>query len=237
MTHAVIVNARRQYAVWPCGFALPRGWHATGWSGAEQTCLALVSELWHDAGTACGAASGTGGAAGRGRRARSRTPGDERHAPVLLAAERLWLREASVLEARMLAAGGGAGLLWPGAGPWPAVVRAADAACRAVDAGRHGPGWGLYLLLRTEDAQVVGTALFTGPPRQGTVELILDLHPSAAGDRGYAGEALAELARWSLLQSAVRQVVVPVPAADAAARAALEHAGAARRWWSTRTWR
>lgn len=212
MTHAVIVNARQQYALWPSGSELPHGWHTTGWGGAEQTCLGLISELWHD------------GVLGSGPRAGARCASAPEPGPFLLVSARLWLREVRVDEARALAAGDGAGLGWLGAEPGAAAVRAAEAVCRAADAGWHRPGWGMYLLMRAEDARVLGTAAFSGAPREGTVDIGLDLHPPARG-LGYAGEALDELSRWALRQGGVREVGAVVSADRTAARAVLERTG------------
>lgn len=202
MTHAVIVSNRQRYALWPSGTELPAGWHLTGWSGAEQTCLDLIAELWDDG---------------------SFTP--PRQAPrvarrpslVLLAGARLWVREARADEARSIAAGDGGGLNWAEGNRSSLPQAAAHAHCAALDAGTHRPGWGLYLLMRTADAHVVGTMGFRGPPRDGAAELGgFELVEQARG-QGFAGEALDELAHWALRQSGVREVVARVPAVPAAA--------------------
>ncbi|MDG4862956.1 GNAT family N-acetyltransferase [Streptomyces sp. T-3] len=194
MTHAVIVSNRHRYALWPSGTELPVGWHLTGWSGAEQTCLDLIAELWDD---------GSFTPPCRAPRV-ARRP-----SLVLLAGARLWLREARADEARSIAAGNDGGLNWADGSRSSLTQAPARAHCAALDARTHRPGWGLYLLMRTADAHVVGTMGFRGAPRDGSVELCFELLEQARG-QGYAGEALDELAGWALRQSGVREVAARV---------------------------
>lgn len=44
----VVVNDEQQYSVWPNGRPLPLGWHAVGFSGAREACLAHIETLWTD---------------------------------------------------------------------------------------------------------------------------------------------------------------------------------------------
>lgn len=44
----VVVNDEEQYSIWAVGEPLPRGWHASGFSGAREACLAHVDEVWTD---------------------------------------------------------------------------------------------------------------------------------------------------------------------------------------------
>jgi uncharacterized protein YbdZ (MbtH family) len=44
----VLVNAEGQYSLWPAFRELPRGWAATGPSGARQTCLDWIETHWTD---------------------------------------------------------------------------------------------------------------------------------------------------------------------------------------------
>lgn len=192
MTHAVIVNARQQYAVWPSGTGLPAGWQATGWSGGEQACLDRIAELWTD---------------GRPTPVRRAAAEDaQRPAVQLLATARLWLREVLPEEARQIAAGADAGLNWLGGAPSEQTRVAARMLDRAAGAGAHVAAWGMYLLFRAEDALVVGAMGFHGPPSDGSVEIGFDLAEQARG-HGYATEALGELAHWALGRSGVNTVI------------------------------
>ncbi|MFI9388806.1 AMP-binding protein [Kutzneria sp. NPDC052558] len=44
----VVVNAQRQYSVWPVERELPAGWTAEGTVGTEQECLAHIEQVWTD---------------------------------------------------------------------------------------------------------------------------------------------------------------------------------------------
>ena len=44
----VLVNAEGQYSLWPSFRELPRGWIATGCSGARQVCLEWIDAHWTD---------------------------------------------------------------------------------------------------------------------------------------------------------------------------------------------
>ena len=44
----VLVNAERQYSLWPSFKAVPAGWSVTGPRGARQECLAWIEENWTD---------------------------------------------------------------------------------------------------------------------------------------------------------------------------------------------
>ncbi|MEV5880274.1 GNAT family N-acetyltransferase [Streptomyces sp. NPDC052101] len=210
MTHAVIVNTRQQYAVWPSRSPLPAGWESTDWTGTEQACLDRIAEVWSD-----------------GRPAPVRRAAAEdaaRSAPQLLATDRLWLREALPEEAREITGGQTAGLHWVGGAPSAETRIAAKMLVRAADAGLHQPGWGMYLLLSTEDAQVVGAMGFHGPPADGSAEIGFDLAEAARG-RGYATEALRELAHWALTRPGVRTVVATTTEDNRASQAVMERAG------------
>lgn len=210
MTHAVIVNDRQQYAVWPSGTGLPDGWQATGWSGGERACLDRIAELWTD-----------------GRPAPVRRAAAEdalRPAVQLLATARLWLREVLPEEARQIAAGADAGLNWAGGGPSAQTRVAARMLDAAAGAGAHVPGWGMYLLFRTEDARVVGAMGFHGPPADGGVEIGFDLAEQARG-LGYATEALGELSAWALRRGGVDTVVATTTEDNTASQQVMRRAG------------
>ncbi|MDK0524635.1 GNAT family N-acetyltransferase [Streptomyces sp. ML-6] len=210
MTHAVIVNDRQQYALWPSGTGLPEGWQATGWTGGEQACLDRIAELWKD---------------GRPAPVRRAVAEDAaRPAVQLLVTPRLWMREVLPEEAGQITEGGTAGLEWLGGAPSAETRIAAKMLTRAAGAGVHVPGWGMYLLLRTQDARVVGAMGFHGPPSDGSAEIGFDLDGEARG-RGYATEALRELAAWSLRQDKVDTVVATTTEDNVASQRVMERAG------------
>ncbi|MFJ5780364.1 GNAT family N-acetyltransferase [Streptomyces sp. NPDC093094] len=210
MTHAVIINTRRQYAVWPAGTGLPDGWQLTDWQGSEQDCLDRIAEVWTD---------------GRPAPVRAAAAEDAaRTAPHLLVTERLWLREALPEEGRLIAAADAAGLRWAGGTPSEETQVAARMLVRAADAGVHLPGWGMYLLMRTADTQVVGAMGFHGPPADGSAEIGFDLAAPARG-QGYATEALAELARWALTRPGVDTVIATTTEDNTPSRRVIERAG------------
>ncbi|MEV6521296.1 MbtH family NRPS accessory protein [Longispora sp. NPDC051575] len=45
---AVVRNDEAQYSVWAEGRELPAGWHATGFSGTREECLAHIESEWTD---------------------------------------------------------------------------------------------------------------------------------------------------------------------------------------------
>ncbi|WP_061290739.1 MbtH family protein [Azotobacter vinelandii] len=44
----VVVNAERQYSIWPEYKPVPAGWQEIGICGDRQTCLAHISGIWSD---------------------------------------------------------------------------------------------------------------------------------------------------------------------------------------------
>ncbi|MFJ5128124.1 GNAT family N-acetyltransferase [Streptomyces sp. NPDC088555] len=210
MTHAVIVNDQQQYALWPSGTGLPAGWQATGWTGGEQSCLDRIAELWKD---------------GRPAPVRRAVAEDSaRPAVQLLVSPRLWLREVLPEEAAQITEGGTAGLEWLGGTPSAETRIAAKMLTRAAGAGVHVPGWGMYLLVRAEDARVVGAMGFHGPPADGSAEIGFDLTEKARG-QGYATEALGELAAWTLRQTGLDTVVATTTEDNVASQGVMERAG------------
>jgi RimJ/RimL family protein N-acetyltransferase len=65
--------------------------------------------------------------------------------------------------------------------------------------------FGFHFVVRREDGLVVGEIGFVGPPRGGAVLIGYAIVPSARR-RGYATEAIAGLAEWSLEQPGVDAV-------------------------------
>ncbi|MGW7545616.1 GNAT family N-acetyltransferase [Streptomyces sp. NPDC054770] len=146
----------------------------------------------------------------------------------VLETDRLRLREVQPAEAAELREGRPAGLDWLGGTPGEGSREAAGMLLGAHAAGGHRPGWGMYVLVRTEDDRVVGGMGFHGPPDGGGAEIGFDLHPDARG-RGYATEALAALARWALEQTGVDTVLATTTPDNIPSRRVMERAGFARR--------
>ncbi len=44
----VVVNSEQQYSIWDSRRDLPSGWTATGFEGAEATCLGYIDSHWTD---------------------------------------------------------------------------------------------------------------------------------------------------------------------------------------------
>lgn len=213
MTHVVIVNQQEQYAVWPLGAETPSGWLATDRTGDERACLESVAEGWTDLRPASVRAAVAEDAA--------------RPAVQLLTAGPVQLREVLPSEAEQLKDGGTAGLAWLGGAPGDGTRVAAKMLTRAADAGLLRPGWGMYLLVRSEDAVAVGGMGFHGSPDGGQVEIGFDLVEQARG-HGYATLALGELARWALAQDGVERVVATTEPENTASQRVMERASFTR---------
>ena len=81
--------------------------------------------------------------------------------------------------------------------------------------------FGFYLVVRTEDALVVGEIGFVGPPTHGAVTIGYGIVP---GERrqGYASEAIRGLSEWALRQPGVEEVrAQTLPGNEPSARALL----------------
>jgi MbtH protein len=46
--YRVVVNDEQQYSLWPAHRELPAGWLAEGTGGDRESCLARITEVWHD---------------------------------------------------------------------------------------------------------------------------------------------------------------------------------------------
>ncbi|WP_337264682.1 MULTISPECIES: MbtH family protein [unclassified Serratia (in: enterobacteria)] len=44
----VVVNASKQYSIWPVGRSIPAGWQEEGFKGARADCLDHIAEVWVD---------------------------------------------------------------------------------------------------------------------------------------------------------------------------------------------
>ncbi|MFD8263146.1 GNAT family N-acetyltransferase [Streptomyces griseoluteus] len=150
------------------------------------------------------------------------------HPRAVLESDRLRLREVTPAEAAELHAGRDAGFGWFDGDPGDGSREAAGMLVRAHEAGLHRPGWGMYVLIRTEDDRAVGGMGFHGPPAQGSVEIGFDLHPEVRG-RGYATEALTVLARWALTDPGTDTVVATTTPDNIPSQRVMERAGFTRR--------
>jgi MbtH protein len=46
VSHRVVLNDEEQYSIWETGRDLPAGWHAEGFEGTREECLAHIDEVW-----------------------------------------------------------------------------------------------------------------------------------------------------------------------------------------------
>ena len=46
--YEVVVNAERQYSVWPAQWAAPNGWRAVGFRDTREQCLRHIDTVWLD---------------------------------------------------------------------------------------------------------------------------------------------------------------------------------------------
>ncbi|MCY1401746.1 MbtH-like protein [compost metagenome] len=44
----VVVNAHKQYSIWPAERDIPSGWSAAGFEGSRTECLNHIAEIWPD---------------------------------------------------------------------------------------------------------------------------------------------------------------------------------------------
>jgi RimJ/RimL family protein N-acetyltransferase len=88
---------------------------------------------------------------------------------------------------------------------------------------RHGDrDYGFHFVVRREDERVIGEIGFVAPPRGGAVTVGYAIGP-AARRQGYATEAIAGLAEWSLAQPGVGVVrALTLPDNEASIRALLK---------------
>ena len=48
LEYKVVINHEEQYSIWPADRELPRGWKASGVTGAKRRCLEYIEEVWTD---------------------------------------------------------------------------------------------------------------------------------------------------------------------------------------------
>ena len=109
----------------------------------------------------------------------------------LIQSERLCLRQLEANEARALLQGqADPERPWMAGYPMQGTLIAVEAFVRAVDNGADPGAYGVYQLVRSSDAVVVGDIGFHGPPSWArSVTVGYGLAPGARG-QGYATEAL-----------------------------------------------
>ncbi|MDF3291845.1 GNAT family N-acetyltransferase [Streptomyces silvisoli] len=137
---------------------------------------------------------------------------------------RVALREVMPEEAARMADGAPDGLRWIDGAPGEGTVVAARMVTKAAVAGQHRPHWGLFAILRAEDAMAVGGMGFHGPPVDGVVEVGYDLSVSGRG-AGWATDALRLLTGWTLRQPEVRTVLATTEPDNRASQRVLGRVG------------
>jgi RimJ/RimL family protein N-acetyltransferase len=140
--------------------------------------------------------------------------------------ERLCLRQLEVEEARALLLGkGDPELPWMAGYPMQGTLIAVEAFVRALDNGADPGVYGVYQLVRSSDAVVVGDIGFHGPPSpRGSVTVGYGLAPGARG-QGYATEALRVVVAWALAQPEVVAVEADTTHANLPSQRVMERAG------------
>jgi RimJ/RimL family protein N-acetyltransferase len=140
--------------------------------------------------------------------------------------ERLCLRQLEVVEARALLRGkADPERPWMTGYPIQGTLIAVEAFVRALDNGADPGAYGVYQLVRSSDAVVVGDIGFHGPPSpRGSVTVGYGLAPGARG-QGYATEALRAVLAWALAQPGVASVEADTTHANLASQRVMERAG------------
>lgn len=141
--------------------------------------------------------------------------------------ERLEFREVRPETAKQLRAGEPAGWTWIDGAPFEGTQTAANMIVASADTGVYKPGWGMYVIVRSDDALAVGGIGWHGPPSAGSVEVGYDLCVSARGN-GYATEALRSVAGWALGQPGVDVVTARTEEDNVASQRVMERAGFVR---------
>jgi RimJ/RimL family protein N-acetyltransferase len=140
--------------------------------------------------------------------------------------ERLCLRQLEAEEGRALLRGeADPGRPWMVGYPMQGTLIAVEAFVRAVDNGADPGAYGVYQLVRSSDAVVVGDIGFHGPPSQaGSVTVGYGLAPGARG-QGYATEALRAMVAWALAQPGVAVVEADTTHANLPSQRVMERVG------------
>jgi RimJ/RimL family protein N-acetyltransferase len=144
---------------------------------------------------------------------------------LVLDTDRLTLEGVSPAAAADLTAGGSGGFDWVVGGPFQGTREASGMVLKAYEAGVHRPEFGLFVLVRREDDLAIGGMGFHGAPdEEGRVEIGYDLVEGVRG-KGYATEALRELARWSLARDDVSTLFATVDRANIPSQGVVSRAG------------
>ena len=140
--------------------------------------------------------------------------------------ERLCLRQLDTDEARALLQGkADPARPWMAGYPMQGTLIAVEAFVRAVDSGADPGAYGVYQLVRSSDAVVVGDIGFHGPPSWArSVTVGYGLAPGARG-HGYATEALRAVVAWALAQPEVTSVEADTTHANLPSQRVMERAG------------
>ncbi|MFG2222410.1 GNAT family N-acetyltransferase [Streptomyces sp. NPDC048644] len=145
--------------------------------------------------------------------------------PLTLAAGRVALRALLPSAAARVADGEGAGFDWIDGAPSDDTSGGAGIVVAAAVAGRHRPGWGVFVLTDAADGRALGSIGFHGPPdADGRVEIGYDLSPSARG-AGWATDAARLLAGWAAGRPEVRTVCATTEPDNVPSQRVLERAG------------
>jgi RimJ/RimL family protein N-acetyltransferase len=140
--------------------------------------------------------------------------------------ERLCLRQLDAEEAKALLRGeADPGRPWMAGYPMQGTLIAVEAFVRTVENGADPGAYGVYQLVRSSDALVVGDIGFHGPPNPGgSVTVGYGLAPGARG-HGYATEALRAVVTWALAQPQVAVVEADTTHANLPSQRVMERAG------------
>ncbi|GAB3661430.1 GNAT family N-acetyltransferase [Glycomyces tarimensis] len=140
--------------------------------------------------------------------------------------------EGERVELRELAADGAKRLLageresdWSRQYPFDGTKIAVGMLVAAMDDGRWKPGFGMYQIVRSEDALVVGDVGFhAAPDENGMVEIGYELVPEARGE-GLATDAVLTLVGWAMGREGVTRVEAETTIANTASQAVLARSG------------
>ncbi|MDF9811395.1 GNAT family protein [Streptomyces sp. SPB162] len=140
---------------------------------------------------------------------------------------RVTLREQLPADCALLAEGKPADLVWIDGVPGEGTIVASGMTVAADTAGVFQPGWGVFVIQRSEDGVAVGGIGFHGPPADGVAEIGYDLSVSARG-AGWATDALLLLARWTFTRPGVGKLLATTEPENIPSQRVLERAGFTR---------
>ena len=97
----------------------------------------------------------------------------------------------------------------------------------AAEAGAFLPGWGLFLIQRSEDGTVLGGIGFHGPPADGSAEIGYELTELARG-AGWATDAVVALSHRTLSLPSVHTLLATTEPGNQPSQRVLSRAGFTR---------